>query len=149
MTDRSFVDANAQQLERMRGVVERLGDHGLSRPVNDYWTAAGALGHIAFWDGRALFLADKLRRGEPFTPSDAEPEDVDWINDASRPLIHAIPPAACAQLALEVAEQTDASIASLPHDAVAALPPDAPLTPMRAAHRGRHLDEIEAAVLDT
>ncbi len=37
-------------------------------------------------------LADKLERGVPFSPSDAEPEDVDWINDATRPLIHAIAP---------------------------------------------------------
>ena len=145
MTDRSFVDENAHELERMRSVVERLGADGLSRPVNEYWTVAGVLGHIAFWDGRAHVLADKLRRGEPYTASDAEPEDVDWINDASRPLIHAIPPAECAHLALEIAEQTDASIATLPPDAVAALHPDSPLTPLRAAHRGLHLDEIESA----
>jgi hypothetical protein len=144
--DRSLVEGNARELERMRGLIEQLDDAGLSRPVNDYWTVAGVLGHIAFWDGRALFLADKLRRGEPYTPSDDEPEDVDWINDASRPLIHAIPPTACARLALEVAQQTDESIATLSPDLVATLTPGCPLTPLRAAHRGTHLDEIEATI---
>ncbi|HSS92398.1 MAG TPA: hypothetical protein VLR46_00250 [Candidatus Dormibacteraeota bacterium] len=42
------------------------------------------IGHIASWDARDLALADKLEHGVPFSPSDAEPEDVDWINDATR-----------------------------------------------------------------
>ena len=91
----------------MRALVKRLSDEELRSPVNEYWTVAGVLGHIAFWDARVLALADKLEHGVPFSPSDAEPEDVDWINDASRPLIHAIEPRELAQLALRVAEETD------------------------------------------
>jgi hypothetical protein len=95
-----FVVENRRQLDRMRSIVEGLGDEELVRPVNDSWTVAAVLGHIAFWDGRALALLEKLSRGVPFTPSDDEPEDVDWINDASRPLIHAIPPLELARLAV-------------------------------------------------
>src|SRR5438128_1812230 len=96
--DRSYVEQNTRERERMRALVERLGDDELGGPVNEYWTVAGVLGHIAFWDGRVLALADKLERGEPYSPSDEEPEDVDWINDASRPLIHAIAPRDVANL---------------------------------------------------
>ncbi|HXF72127.1 MAG TPA: hypothetical protein VNO79_05915, partial [Actinomycetota bacterium] len=73
--------------------------------------------------GKALLADDgpvdaselrRLERGEPFTPSDVEPEDVDWINDATRPLIHAIPPGEAARLAVAIAEETDAAVASLP-----------------------------------
>jgi hypothetical protein len=135
--------------ERLRALVERLSDEELRGPVNESWTVAGVLGHIAFWDGRALFLANKLVRGDPFTASDAEPEDVDWINDSNRPLIHAIPPREAAQLALRVAEETDARVASLPPELVPKAWPDDPESPLnlvRADHRGEHLDEVEAAL---
>ena len=114
--DRSYVDQNTRERERLRALVERLDEDELRAPVNEHWTVAAVLGHIAFWDARMLALADKLERGVPFSPSDAEPEDVDWINDASRPLIHAIPPLEVARLALQIAEETDARVASLPVD---------------------------------
>ena len=104
------------------------------------------LGHVAFWDGRALYFAGKLQRRESFTPSDSEPEDVDWINDSSRPLIHAIAPRALAELAVSIAEETDELLASLPDEVLAGLDETSPLNPVRASHRGDHLDEIEAAV---
>jgi hypothetical protein len=104
------------------------------------------LGHIAFWDGRALSLADKLERGVPFSPSDDEPEEVDWINDASRPLIHAIPPRDVAELAVRLAEKTDRRVASIAPDRMWPIDARSPLNPVRASHRGEHLDDIEAAL---
>ena len=143
--DRSFVAANARELQRLKALVARLSDEQLSSMVNEYWSVAGILGHIAFWDGRALFLAGKLHRGEPLTPSDREPQEVDWINDSSRPLIHAIVPRALAELAMSIAEETDQLVASLPDELLAGLGETSPLNPVRATHRGAHLDEIEAS----
>jgi hypothetical protein len=144
--DRSFVAANARELERMRALVSRLSDRQLGDMVNEYWSVAGVLGHIAFWDGRALYLAGKLQRREPFTGSENEPEDVDWINDSSRPLIQAIAPRAVAELAVSIAEETDELVASLTDEMLAGLDETSPLNPVRANHRGEHLDEIEAAI---
>ena len=73
--DPSYIEENAEQLLRMRALVERLDDDALRTQVNEHWTVAGILGHVAFWDARVLALADKLERGEPFTPSEEEPED--------------------------------------------------------------------------
>ena len=129
----------------MKALVARLSDKQLAAMVNEYWSVAGILGHIAFWDGRVLFLAGKLQRGEPFTASENEPEDVDWINDSSRPLIHAIAPRALAELAVSIAEETDQLVASLPDELLAGLGDTSPLNPERAGHRGEHLDEIEAS----
>lgn len=146
---RGYVDENERELARMRSLVERLSDEELGHPVNGSWTVAGVLGHLAFWDGRALALADKLIRGAPFTSSDDDPEDVDWINDASRPLLHAIPPRRAANEALRIATETDAVLAGLaPELAARAWPQDeaSPLNLLRASHRGEHLDEIEAAL---
>jgi hypothetical protein len=147
--DRSYVQQNARERDRLRSLVSRLSDEGLSASVNEYWTVAGVLGHIAFWDGRALFLAGKLASGVPFTASDEEPEDPDWINDASRPLIHAIAPRRLADLALRVAEETDAAVAALSPDLAARTYPadrSSPLNAVRADHRAEHMDEIEAAL---
>lgn len=147
--DRSLVDDNDRERERLRSIVSRLNDEELSSPVNEHWTVAGVLGHIAFWDGRALFLVGKLAEGVPFDASDEEPEDVDWINDATRPLIHAVPPRQLAELAVRVAEETDAAVAALPPDLAARTypaDPNSPLNAVRAHHRAEHLDEIEAAL---
>jgi hypothetical protein len=144
--DRTYAADNARELERMKSLVSNLSDQDLGSMVNDHWTVAGVLGHMAFWDGRALFLAGKLQRDKAFTPSDTEPEDVDWINDSTRPLIHAIPPRQAAEVALRIAEETDELVASLSPELVATIDANSPLNPVRAQHRGEHLDEIEAAV---
>ena len=130
----------------MRALVSRFSDRQLGAMVNEYWSVAGILGHVAFWDGRALYLARRLERGEPFTASDNEPEDVDWINDSSRPLIEAIAPRALAELAMRIAQETDELVASLPDELLARLDETSPLNPVRANHRGEHLEEIEAAI---
>jgi DinB superfamily len=144
--DRSYVDENTRERERLRALVERLDEDELRIPVNPHWTVAGVFGHIAFWDARVLALADKLERGVPFSPDDTEPEDVDWINDASRELIHAVAPLDVARLALRIAEETDARVATLPADRLWPADPHSPLYAVRASHRGEHLDEVEEAL---
>jgi DinB superfamily len=143
--DRSYVDANTRERDRMRALIERLDDDSLMAPVNEYWTVAGVLGHIAYWDIRVLVLAEKIDRDEPWAPGDAEP-DGDWLNDSTRPLIHAIRPRDAAAFALRIAEQTDARVAELPPDRLHPHDPDSPISADRADHRGEHLDEIEAAL---
>jgi len=144
--DRSYLEANRRELERMRALVERLDEARLRSPANDHWTVAGVLAHIAFWDARVLALADKLERGEAFTSDDEEPEDVDWINDATRPLIHAIPAVEAARLAVAIAEETDGRVATLPADRMYPADPHSPIPAFRAEHRAEHLDELEAAL---
>ena len=143
--DRSYIDANTRQRERLRSLVDGLDEDALTSMVNEYWTVAGVLGHIAYWDIRVLVLAEKVDRGEPWAPGDAEPEG-DWLNDSTRPLIHAIAPREAAQLALRITEQTDARVADLPLDRLWPGDPDSPINPARGEHRGEHLDEIEAAL---
>jgi hypothetical protein len=144
--DRTFTAENERSLKRMGSLVTRLTDHDLTRMVNEYWSVAGVLGHIAFWDGRALIMAGKLARGESFTSSDTEPEEVDWINDSYRPFVHAVAPRAMAELALSIAEETDAAVAALSDAVLARIDENSPLNPLRASHRNEHLDDIEAAL---
>ena len=48
--DRSYVDVNTRERERLRAFIERVDDGALSAPANEYWTVAGVLGHLAYWD---------------------------------------------------------------------------------------------------
>jgi hypothetical protein len=141
-----YVGANARERERLRRIVEGLSDQQLALAANDSWTVAGVLGHIAFWDGRVLALAARRERGVPFSGDDDEPEDVDWINDASAPLIHAIEVRRVAELALRIAEATDGRVESLPAEVMWPADPRSPINAVRAGHRRVHLDEIESAL---
>ena len=146
MSPPAFVSANDRERARMRDLVERLSDEQLAQRVHDGLTVAGILCHIAFWDARNLALGRKLERGLPSSPGDSEPDEVDWINDAVEPLAAAIPPRRAAEVALEIAEETDRLMASLDP---ARLWPDDPashVNPLRATHRAEHLDEIEAVI---
>jgi len=143
--DRAYIQVNDRERQRLREFIDRLDDDALAAPANEYWTVAGVLGHMAYWDIRVLVLAEKIDRGEPWEAGDAEPEG-DWLNDSTRPIIHAIAPRAAAELALRTAEETDARVAELPLDRMAPLDPESPIDPDRADHRGEHLDELERAL---
>jgi hypothetical protein len=143
--DRSYIEANTRQRERLSALVEGLDDDALTAAVNEYWTVAGVLGHVAYWDIRVLVLAEKIARGEPWAAGDAEPEG-DWLNDSTRPLIHAIAPRKAAEFALQIAEQCDALVAELPLDRMWPGDPDSPINAGRWEHRAEHLDEIEASL---
>ena len=146
MDNDDFIADNAQELQRLRALVGRLTDEQLLAEVNEHWTVAGVLGHVAFWDARAQYLADHFDPATGFPDDVGEPENVDWINDSTRPLIHAIAPRQTAELTLRIAEQIDASVAALPADKLWPQDPDSPLNGRRASHRAEHLDEIEAAL---
>ena len=83
--DRPYIQANDRERERLRAFINGVDDDALAAPANEYWTVAGVLGHMAYWDSRVLVLADKIDRGDPWVPSDAEPEG-DWLNDSTRPI---------------------------------------------------------------
>ena len=145
-SDSSYTLANDRERERLPALVARLSDAELSVRLNDDWTVAGVLAHVAFWDARALVLTRKLERDEPFTPDDVEPDDVTWINDSVRPLAHAIAPREAARLALRLADETDARIAAMAPSRLWPNDTTSLVKAFRSEHRAEHLDEIEAAL---
>jgi hypothetical protein len=137
---------NRRELERLRALVAGLGAGELATPITPEWSVADVLGHLAFWDARALLLAQKLQRGEPWIESDYETDEVDVLNGAVFRLIRAIEPAAVAELALSTAAEVDAAVADLPRDRMWPYASHSPLNCLRAGHRGEHLDQVEAAL---
>jgi hypothetical protein len=143
--DRSYIAENAAELRRLRALVERLTDADLVRPTPGGWTVAASLAHVAFWDQRILFWLDRWEHGQ--TPRPLEQADVDWINDAGKPLCLALPPRVAARLTVEIAEALDRKLSALPDDRVTAnKAAGEPLFLARAHHRKTHLDEIERVV---
>ena len=140
--DRSYIAENAAELRRLRALVERLSDADLARPTPGGWTVASSLAHVAFWDQRILFWLDRWERGE--SPREPDEADVDWINEAGKPLCLALAPRAAARLTVEIAERVDRRLAALTDERVAAnKAAGEPLFLARARHRKTHLDEIE------
>src|ERR671933_1107706 len=120
--DQSVIDQNTATRERLRAVVARVSDAELARPLSDGRTIATILGHVAFWDQRVLVLLDRWTRGDTHpTPADAEPEDVDWINDATHAFLLAMPPRDLALLALRTAEEVDRQVERVSPELVAAI----------------------------
>ena len=102
---------------------------------------------LAFWDARGLHLMDKWESGVAPAKSDREPGEIDWINDATKPLCLALPPRTAAELALQLAEETDRRVEALSDSLVEQmLAVGQPFNLSRANHRNEHLDEIESAL---
>ena len=148
-TDRSYVTQNQTQRARLEALVSRLGERELSRPLEAGWTVAGVLAHLAFWDYRVVTLLDAWGadgRGTP-PPRLLGEADVDWINDAGKPLCLGLPPRVAARLAVEAAVAADQRVAALGDTALAAnQAAGSPISVLRAEHRREHLDEIERAL---
>jgi hypothetical protein len=144
--DRSYVAMNETERTRLRALVKRLTDADLGRAMPAGWTVGAVLAHVAFWDQRALVLLERWET-QGTAPSPGDEADVDWINDAAKPLFLALSPRRAAELALAVAEAVDRKVAMLPDDLVqrnAAL--GGPVNLVRATHRRQHLEEIEQAL---
>jgi len=138
-TDRT---QDSAERERLQALVQRLTDAELGTTLNDGWTVAAVLAHLAFWDRRAANLVERwLRQG--IGRSDA---DVDAINDAAKAQWLALPPRVAAQQAAEAARTIDAALDAAPDLVEQIVAIGYPINPSRAVHRREHLDEIERAL---
>jgi DinB superfamily len=143
--DRSYVAENDRERRRLEALVGKLDDAALSRAMPDGWTVAGVLAHLAFWDQRIVVLVEILKRGA--TMPLERPIDVDWINDAAKPMQLALPPRRAVALAIETARATDHAVATLSDELLARnAAAGSPSNLLRAEHRREHLDEIAHAL---
>ncbi|HUI70272.1 MAG TPA: maleylpyruvate isomerase N-terminal domain-containing protein [Spirochaetia bacterium] len=139
----TYSQRNREELEHMRTVIARLTDHQLLLPAGGPgWTVSGLLGHIAFWDQRAIVLAHKWKTGGTGSPAG----DVDVINDSMKPFLLAMPGRRAAELALEAAQTCDQEIDSLDAETLARVEANGQPRMDRASHRAHHLQQIEKAI---
>jgi hypothetical protein len=141
--DRSFLEKNAKELERLRKIVHGLMEEELNLQLYKSWTISVALAHLAFWDQRSLVLMQKWKKSG-ITPS---PIDIDTINDSLLPLFLAIPSKASANLAISCAESIDRELEETSEEFILkleALKDNHRLN--RYVHRKIHLDDIQAVL---
>ena len=144
--DRSFVAANEASRVRLRNLLARLRPEDLSYELDDQWTVAAVLAHLAFWERRALVLLDRWARDE-IKPS---PVDPDAINLAALPQWRALPPTVAKEHLLPLVEAVDRTLAALPDDHLDAIVAAVgPRMLDRTGHRFSHLDQIEAGLPPT
>ena len=141
--ERAFIAENARERERLKSLVSRLTDAQLSLPIDNTWTIAVALAHLAFWDQRCLSLTRKWK-SSGVSPS---PIDIDVTNECLLPLWKALAPRAAANLADWSAEAVDRALEEAPSDLISAIESLGERFRLyRYEHRKMHLDEIEKAL---
>ena len=136
----SYVERNQASRERLRALVERLGDDELTRELPDGWTVADALGHLAFYDRRAAILLRRFAQEGVF----ASPYDYDTLNELLLHFTRAMPPRAVATEALAAAAAADEAAAQTPEALLPEIRGKAQVKLDRAEHRENHLADIEA-----
>ena len=138
-----YSQSNREGLERLRSVVRRLTDEQMARSAGGLdWTVGGLLGHMAFYDRRAVAILKKWKAQGISTSA----MDVDVANDAMKPLLNALPPRKAAEIALDAAQAIDAEIDSLDPEMLTKV--EANGTPQldRGSHRVHHVEQIEKAL---
>lgn len=139
--DRSFVEENARERERLRDLAGRLTDEQLSLPMGVDWTIAISLAHLAFWDQRSLVLMRKWQESGIVEPS---PIDIDITNDSLLPLWRSLEPRKAAELAVACAESVDREAESISHKIIEQIEKHGGKSRLcRYIHRKMHLDQIE------
>lgn len=139
-----YSEQNAAWRGKLVALARRLSEKDMGMPAGGTgWTVTGLLGHIAFYDQRALALLSKWKK-DGISPS---PLDVDIVNDALRPFLNAIAPREMKRLAVEAAEAIDAAIDALDPELLSRIETEGkPVRLNRAAHREHHLALIEKAL---
>lgn len=142
--DRSYVEENARERERMHLLVESMSDEQLSLPLGNDWTIAVALAHLAFWDQRSLVL---IRKWKNTGVVEQSPIDIEVINEALLPQWLSMSPRQAARLAVSSAESVDRELEETSIEMIGQIVSvEGKSRVYRAIHRKMHLDQIEALI---
>jgi len=137
-----FSEENAASRLRLRTRVAQLSDMDLALSTHYGWTVAALFAHMAWWDQRVLVLLQRWNE----KGVDESPVDAHAVNEALRPLCHAIDPRKAIGLCLSSAEAVDAELETITSDLMKQVEANASTQFRfnRALHRNGHLDDIDA-----
>jgi hypothetical protein len=140
--DRTYVERNDATRERLQALARSLDETTLQRQLNDDWTIAATLAHIAFWEQACLVRWQAAEAGGSL---DDMPDAVaEVINQASSPAWRALPGQTAVALLIRATDEVDAAIAALPDDLVRRAQAEGNDYMLdRSGHRNEHAEEIE------
>lgn len=141
--DPEITRKNAESRERLLALVENLDEQTLGQQVDDEWTIAAMLAHVAFWDQLCVIRWNAYVDGGAL--ADVPMTLIHFINAANLPTWRALPGRTAIDVLRKAMEENDARVASLPdaavHDAVAG---GFGFMVDRTTHRDEHATEIAA-----
>ncbi len=140
-----YAQQNLESRQKLESVVRRLTDTDLALSTDYGWTISALLAHLAFWDQRMSAILQRWRE----SGLDASPIDSYAVNEALKPICHALEPRTAADLALVAAEKLDLEFETLSDDFVKQIEEHIGATGTqfrmnRALHRNDHVKDIEA-----
>lgn len=140
-----YSQQNLESRQRLQSLVRRLTDTDLALSTDYGWTISALLAHLAFWDQRMVAILQRWQE----TGLDDSPIDSYAVNEALKPICHALDPRLAADLALVAAEKADAAFETLSDDFVKQIEKHIEAMGIqfrmnRSLHREGHLNDIEA-----
>ena len=136
----SFGAKNSQSLSDLGGYVSELTNDQLRQDIDENWTVAVSLVHVAFWDRRASEILQRLLEGEN---SNFVATDVDVLNDALLPQWRLIAPRDAVAELLAAGEDVNSRVAALDEENATRLLGLGLIRLDRSNHRIEHLNELK------
>lgn len=138
-----YSEENATSFKELTEFTHSLTESQLLTPMPAAWTVSAVLAHLAFWDFRGITLIKKWQ-SEGIHPS---PNDVDVVNESTRPLLIAIEPQKAIEVCLKYATELDQLIDSLSPEFIQDIEENGKTVRLdRSTHRHTHMREIKAAL---
>lgn len=144
--DRSYVERNHAAAERLERTLAGIAPDEAGALADGGWTVSALLAHLAFWD-RYVLVRWQARQPGALMPLDVPGHVADLVNDAAMPGWAHLPWSDVQELVRRAAADTDAFVAGLPDDVIAAVTTEGrPRLVDRSLHRAEHLDMIDRAI---
>ncbi len=140
-----YSQQNAESRKRLESLVRRLTDTDLALSTDYGWTIGALLAHLAFWDQRMSAILQRWKENG----LDESLIDSNAVNEALKPICHALEPRLATDLALVAAEKLDSEFETFSDDFVKQIEEHCAATGTqfrmnRAQHRNEHIKDIEA-----
>lgn len=134
-----FDDENDRSRRKLKQIAEALTPEEMALETPYGWKVSALFAHMTWWDQRVLVL---LRRWKEHGVGDS-PVDSEAINEALKPVCHAVAPEAAVRLCLASAEETDAEVAAMSPALQAEIEASSNHFRFnRSFHRNGHIDDI-------
>jgi hypothetical protein len=140
--DQSFVQANQRSRDRLVTLIEDLDERALQQKVNEEWTIAAGLAHVAFWDQMSLARWDAYDAGGSL--EDVPDQIIELVNAANLPTWRALPERTTVDMVIQAMDVLNERIARLPEAAQRDATRGFRYMLDRTRHRDEHAAEIEA-----